>query len=172
MPVNINDPVTGDSFEYFGNQTLNQSLARELIGASIVEASQELFDGSYKRDAFGKDVDDLTAVKRLERNTALQLRVPIENIDATSGLGDADRLALGLRPTMGQKLNHLRDEYGFRNVQAVPVNGSYRLIIKTEGEGQNAKYKYVNEEGLDFGDVAEFGASAAIPIVAATLCQK
>lgn len=168
MPVNINDPVTGDSFEYFGNQTLNQSLARELIGASIVEASQELFDGSYKQDAFGKDVDDLTAVKRLERNTALQLRVPIENIDATSGLGDADRLALGLRPTMGQKLNHLRDEYGFRNVQAVPVNGSYRLIIKTGGEGQNAKYKYVNEEGLDFGDITEFGATAAIPIVAAT----
>lgn len=168
MAIRINDPVTGDSFEYFGNQTLSQSLAKELIGASIVEASQELFDGSYKKDALGNDLDSFDAVKRLERNTALQLRVPIENVDATSGLGDADRLALGLRPTMGQKLDHLRREYGFRNVQAVPVNGSYRLIIKTEGEGQNAKYKYVNEEGLDFGDIAEFGASAAIPIVAAT----
>ena len=145
MPININDPVTGDSFQYFGNQTLSQPLARELIGASIVEASQELLDGSYKKDALGKDVDDFTAVKRLERNTALQLRVPIGNIDATSGISDSDRLALGLRPTMGQKLDHLRTEYGYRNVQAVPVNGSYRLIIKTEGEGQNAKYKYVNE---------------------------
>ena len=168
MSININDPVTGDSFEYFGSQPLNQSLARELIGASIVEASQELLDGSYKRDALGKDVDDLTAVKRLERNTALQLRVPIENVDATSGIGDIDRMALGLRPTMGQKLDHLRREYGYRNVQAVPVNGSYRLIIKTEGEGENAKYKYVNEEGLDFGDITQFGAGAAIPIVAAT----
>ena len=169
MAILINDPVTGDSFEYFGNQTLSQSLARELIGASIVEASQELFDGSYKKDALGNDLSSFDAVKRLERNTALQLRVPIENVDATSGLGDADRLALGLRPTMEQKLDHLRREYGFRNVQAVPVNGSYRLIIKTEGEGQNSKYKYVNEEGLDFGDIAEFGASAAIPIVAATV---
>ena len=169
MAILVNDPVTGDSFEYFGSRTLNQSLAKELIGASIVEASQELFDGSYKRDAFGRDVDDSTAVKRLERNTALQLRVPIENVDATSGLGAADRLALGLRPTMEQKLNHLRREYGFRNVQAVPVNGSYRLLIKTGGEGQDSKYKYVNEEGLDFGDVAEFGATAAIPIVAATV---
>jgi hypothetical protein len=169
MPININDPVTGDSFQYFGNQTLSQPLARELIGASIVEASQELLDGSYKKDALGKDVDDFTAVKRLERNTALQLRVPIGNIDATSGISDSDRLALGLRPTMGQKLDHLRTEYGYRNVQAVPVNGSYRLIIKTEGEGQNAKYKYVNEEGLDFGDITQFGAGAAIPIVAATI---
>lgn len=168
MSININDPVTGDSFEYFGSQPLNQSLARELIGASIVEASQELLDGSYKRDALGKDVDSSTAIKRLERNTALQLRVPIENVDATSGIGDIDRMALGLRPTMGQKLDHLRREYGYRNVQAVPVNGSYRLIIKTEGEGENAKYKYVNEEGLDFGDITQFGAGAAIPIVAAT----
>tara|TARA_R110000772_G_scaffold88039_1_gene183217 strand:- start:1044 stop:3998 length:2955 start_codon:yes stop_codon:yes gene_type:complete len=168
MSININDPVTGDSFQYFGSQPLNQSLARELIGASIVEASQELLDGSYKKDALGKDVDDLTAVKRLERNTALQLRVPIQNVDATSGIGDADRMALGLRPTMGQKLDHLRGEYGYRNVQAVPVNGSYRLIIKTEGEGDNAKYKYVNEEGLDFGDITQFGAGAAIPIIAAT----
>ncbi len=168
MPININDPVTGDSFQYFGSQTLDQSLARDLIGASIVEASQELLDGSYKKDALGNPVDDLTAVKRLERNTALQLRVPIQNIDATSGIGDADRFALGLRPTMGLKLDHLREEYGYENVQAIPVNGNYRLIIKTEGEGQNAKYKYINEEGLDFGDITEFGAGAAIPIVAAT----
>ena len=169
MPIFLNDPVTGDKFEFYGNQTVTPGLARELIGASIVEASQELLDGSYKKDAFGQDVDSATAIKRLERNTALQLRVPIENVDATSGIGDIDRMALGLRPTMGQKLDHLRREYGYRNVQAVPVNGSYRLIIKTEGEGQNAKYKYVNEEGLDFGDITQFGAGAAIPIVAATV---
>lgn len=168
MPIFLNDPVTGDKFEFYGDQAVTPGLARELIGASIVEASQELLDGSYKKDALGQEVDSLTAVKRLERNTALQLRVPIENVDATSGIGDADRLALGLRPTMGQKLDHLRREYGYRNVQAVPVNGSYRLIVKTEGEGQNAKYKYVNEEGLDFGDITQFGAGAAIPIVAAT----
>ena len=72
MPININDPVTGDSFEYFGSRTLNQSLAKELIGASIVEASQELFDGSYKKDALGNDLDSFDAVKRLERNKSLK----------------------------------------------------------------------------------------------------
>lgn len=165
MSITINDPVTGDSFEYYGTQSLTPQLANDLIGTSIVEASQELMDGSYRLDSLGKTMDTLDIAKRLERNTALQLRVPIENVDATSGIGDLDRLELGLRPTLGQKVDHLRREYGYRNVQAVPVNGKYRLIIKTEGEGQDAKYKYVNEEGLDFGDITEFGATAAIPIV-------
>ena len=169
MPVYVNDPLTEDQFAFYGDRPITPALSRELIGASIVEASQELLDGSYKQDAIGNDVDDLTAVKRLERNTALQLRVPIRNVDATSGISDSDRLALGFRPTMDQKIDYLRMEYGYRNVQAVPVNGSYRLIIKTEGEGENSKYKYVNEEGLDFGDITQFAAGATIPIVAATI---
>ena len=84
MSITINDPVTGDSFEYYGTQSLTPQLANDLIGTSIVEASQELMDGSYRLDSLGKTMDTLDIAKRLERNTALQLRVPIENVDATS----------------------------------------------------------------------------------------
>ena len=163
--LNLTDPVTGDTIEYFGTEAPTQQLAQELIGSSIIQASQSLMDGSYKYDSNGSKLDTDKIARKLERNTALQLRVPISNIDATSGINDYDRGKLGMRPTPGQKLEYLRSEYGYDNVQAVPVDGKYRLMLKTGGEGKDAKYKFVNEVGLDFGDITEFGATAAIPII-------
>ena len=163
--LNLTDPVTGDTIEYFGTEAPTQQLANELIGSSIIQASQSLMDGSYKYDSNGAKLDTNKIARKLERNTALQLRVPVSNIDATSGISDLDRGKLGLRPTPGQKLEYLRSEYGYDNVQAVPVDGKYRLMLKSGGEGKDAKYKFVNEVGLDFGDIAEFGATAAIPII-------
>ena len=44
MPVYVNDPLTGDQFAFYGDRPITPELSRELIGASIVEASQELLD--------------------------------------------------------------------------------------------------------------------------------
>ena len=163
--LNLTDPVTGDTIQYFGTEAPTQQLANELIGSSIIQASQQLMDGSYKYDSSGAKLDTDKIARKLERNTALQLRIPISNVDATSGISDYDRGKLGLRPTPGQKLEYLRSEYGYDNVQAVPVDGKYRLMLKSGGEGKDAKYKFVNEVGLDFGDITEFGATAAIPVI-------
>ena len=129
--LNLTDPVTGDTIEYFGTEAPTQQLANELIGSSIIQASQSLMDGSYKYDSSGAKLDTDKIARKIERNTALQLRVPISNIDATSGISDFDRGKLGMRPTPGQKLEYLRSEYGYDNVQAVPVDGKYRLMLKT-----------------------------------------
>lgn len=163
--LTLTDPKSKVPIKYYGSEQPTLELAQELLSNAIMKSSNDLYTGAYKKNALGEDIDIEEQRLNLEKNAALQLRVPYQNVNSL-GLGAFERAELGLRPTKGQKLEFLRQRYGYNNVQAMPVNGDYRLLVKS-GEGDQAKYTFVNQEGLDFGDVAEFGAGVAIPIIVA-----